>query len=104
MTIYIFFGILAAAWLVSVAASILAIWWSHRSAKFWLALVLSVLALVIAYYGLTHFHFTQTTTTNGQVTWKFDSHWPFIGSVVLGGFALAYTVWRKIKGATQIAS
>jgi hypothetical protein len=78
---------------------VLAIRWSFFSVpgRFWPGVILSLGTLVIAYYGITRFNFNSTTTVNGQVKWRFDSMWPFMGSSVLGAFALAGTIWKKTK-------
>ena len=84
---------------MSIVPALLAIRWSRR---FWLAVILSLLALAFAYYGMTRFRFDSTTTVNGHVKWRFDSKWLFIGSLILGAFALGCSIWRKMN-STHVA-
>jgi hypothetical protein len=99
MPLYLFFGILAGVWLVSLVPSVLAIRWSGR---FLPAVILSLLALAIAGYGMTRFHFDSSKTVNGQVVWRFDSSWLFIASLALGGCALGCAIWKKTKSARVV--
>jgi hypothetical protein len=101
MPIYVYFAGLAVFWLFSIVASVVAIRWSFLSVRgrFLPAVILLLSALVIAYLGITRFHFDSTTTVNGHVKWRFDSRWLFIASLVLGVFALVYTIWKKRKSA-----
>jgi TctA family transporter len=101
MSLYVFYGLLAGFWLASIVACVLAIRWSCLAVRtrFLAAVILSLSALGIAYLGITRFHFSSTTTVNGQVEWRFDSRWLFIVSLVLGAFALGYTIWKKRRSA-----
>lgn len=103
MSIYVFYGLLAGFWLSSIVACVLAIRWSCLSirTRFLPAVILSVSALAIAYFGIARFYFNSTTTVNGQVKWRFDSKWLFIVSLVLGAFALGYAIWRKWRSADE---
>jgi hypothetical protein len=96
MSLYVFFGIVAGIWLMSVVPSVLAICWSRRFRR---SVILSLLALAIAWCGMKRFHFDSTTTVNGQVKWRFDSQWLFMASLVLGAFALGCSIWRKMNSA-----
>ena len=84
-------------WLASIVAGIIAIRWSALSVRgrFVPAIILSLLILAIACLGMRRFHLSPTIVVNGEVTWRFDSNWLFMASLVLGGFALLYTIWRK---------
>jgi len=94
---YTLIGVVAALWLAVIAACAFAIRWSflaHRR-RFWPALILSSLALVIAYLGLTRLGMAASNTVNGRVQWSFNSKWFFIASLVLSLSALACTLWKR---------
>ena len=99
MVLYVYCGILALVWLTGIAAAMLAIRWSLWSVRrrFWPAVILSFMSLAIAYVGITRVNFNSTRTVNGHVTWRFDSRWLFMASLVLGIFALGCTLWKKRK-------
>jgi hypothetical protein len=101
MSLYVYGGILALAWLAGIVASALAIRWSFLSVRggFWPGVVLSLASLAIAYCGVARFTFNSTQAVKGQVTLRFDSKWLFAASLVLGAFALACTIWKKAKSA-----
>jgi hypothetical protein len=101
MSLYVFLGILAVIWLASIVTAILAFRWSYLSVpgRSLPAIILSLAALAISYYGLTRFHFDSTRTVNGQVKWRFDSNWLFTVSLILGACALTYTLWKKAQSA-----
>jgi hypothetical protein len=103
MSFQILIGVVAALWLAGIAACVLAFRWSFlaNGRRFWPAAILSILALVIGYLGLTRFSISASKTVNGEVQWRFDSKWFFIGSLVLGGLALAYTLWKGRKAAAR---
>ena len=71
MSIYVYYGILAGSWLVSLVAGALPIRWSFWPVRgrFLPAVVLSFLALAIGYLGTTRFYTVTTTTVNGQLKW-----------------------------------
>ena len=99
MSFQIYRAILGGFWLVSVIASVLAMRWSFSPVRrrFGPALALSLSALAVSGLGIARFHYTTTTTTNGVVTWRFDSRWLFIISMLLGLCALVCTIWRGRK-------
>ena len=91
------YAMFAAHWLITIAACGLAIRWSFSSPpqRFYLSLVLSVLALASSSWGLACIRLTITQTTNGRFSDQFDSNWFFTASVILAALALVFTVWRK---------
>lgn len=104
MTFNILVGIATTLWLLSIAACGLAFRWSYLSVprRFWPAVILSGLALLLGFLGLTRFHIVASKTVNGQVQWRFDSHWFFIVTLVLGGGTLAYALWKRKKMAAAV--
>jgi hypothetical protein len=99
MTYQIFIGVIVVVWLASIAAALCAFGWGFMATRrrFWLAIILSVVALVISYLGLTHFSFAYSQTVNGVVTSSLNSKWFFIASLLLGTLALLCTIWKKWK-------
>jgi len=91
------FAVPAGLWLASMIACIMAFRWSFLSVRgrFWLAVILSLLALGLGYVGMTRMRVISTTTVNGEVKWRFDSNWLFVSSLVLGGSVLVYTIWKR---------
>jgi hypothetical protein len=104
MSFQILIGVIATLWLAGVAACVLAFRWSFvaNRRRFWPAVILSILALVIGYLGLTRFRVSASKTVNGVVQWRFDSKWFFIGSLLLGALALVYTLWKGRKAAAAL--
>jgi hypothetical protein len=100
---YTLIGVVAALWLGGIAACLLAFRWSFLAnrRRFWPALALSMLALLISYLGLTRFRISAAQTENGRVTWHFDSRWFFIASLALSALALAYTLWKRFRSAAN---
>ena len=99
MTFHILVGIAADLWLVSMGGCVLAFRWSWLSVpgRFWAAVILSVAALVLGYLGMTRFHVVSSKTVNGQLQWRFDSHWFFIVTLLFATLTLAYTLWKQRK-------
>jgi hypothetical protein len=99
MTFNLLIGVIAILWLASIAAGLCAFGWGFLAARrrFWLAVVLSLVALLISYLGLTHFSFAYSTTVNGVETSSISSKWFFMASLLLGALALACAMWRKWK-------
>lgn len=97
MIAYIYLAILLGVWLLSMAANIAAIRWSCRAVprRFAPAMVLSVLALVVSYFGTARHYFRSTTMVDGAVTWRFDTRWLFTASLILSVFAVLLTLWAK---------
>ena len=103
MRFQIYRAVLGGFWVASIIASVLAIRWSFSPVRgrFRRALILSLSAIAIAYLGIGRFNYQSTTTVNGVVTWRFDSRWPFMISMLLGVCALACTIWRRRKSVGQ---
>ncbi len=95
----ILYGLVGGLWLTSIIAAIIAIRWSFLDVRgrFVPAIILSLLALAIAYLGIVPFRAYSTMMVSGQVTQRFDSRWLFIPSLILGGFALLYAIWKKAR-------
>lgn len=93
---YILFGIGAGLWLAGIAACVLAFRWSGRAdrGRFWPSVILAIVALLIGYVGLTRYSISASKTVNGQVQWRFDSKWFFIGLLAAGVVALVCALWR----------
>jgi hypothetical protein len=100
MTFNVLVGIAAVLWLLSVVACVLALRWSSIPRRFWAAIILSGVALIIGYLGITRFHVVASETVNGQLRWRFDSKWFFIATLVLGAITLGYTLWKRAGSAT----
>ena len=94
MTFQFLIGTIAALWLASLAACILAWRFSFVPNRFAASIILSVAALAIGYLGLTRFHVSASRTVNGQTQWSFNSRWFFIATIVLGALTLAFTIWK----------
>jgi hypothetical protein len=88
--------IIAGLWLLSLAASFVAIWFGclASSRRFKCALGFSVASLAIALAGLNLFHFSFTKTTNGS-TLALDSKWFFLAAIGLALFALVLAFWTR---------
>jgi hypothetical protein len=103
-TIYILSAIAAVLWLFSLAAcavAFLCCCFSGRR-RYWLAIVLSGLAILISYLGATRFHVTYSRTVNNS-HWSIDSRWFFIVPLVLGALALAFALWRRSRSSRVAA-
>lgn len=100
MSIHIFYAVIAALWLFSFAAGLLALRWSvvpgHR--RFRGALISSCLAIAVSNLGLARLHFTASQTTNGRVDWSINSKWFFLASLVFGAVSLILSLWNWKKG------
>jgi len=90
-------GTVMGLWLLSIVVCIIALRWAMFSMprRFWSAVVLSVVALIGGYVGMTHFRVVASKTVNGQTQWKFDSKWFFVATLILAALTLAVTVWRQ---------
>ena len=54
------------------------------------------LSLAIACLGIRRFRVRSgRMIVNDHQIWWFDSNWLFVVSLVLGGFALLYAIWKK---------
>jgi hypothetical protein len=101
MTVAINLGIFGSFWLLSMTLAVMAIWWSLFSARgrILTATILSLSALTIGLLGSTYFHITWTGWANGQLQYHYDTRWLFIAPLVLGVFALACTVRKKVRSS-----
>jgi hypothetical protein len=98
-TIYVLFAFAAILWLFSLAAGVFALLCSCLAPsrwRFWVAVVLSGLVIVMGYLGATHFHVTYSRTVNNS-HWSIDSRWFFIVPLVLGALALSLAIWRQSR-------
>ena len=95
MTFQFFIAIAVICWLASLAACVIA-WFAKR---FVVSLILCLTALAIGYLGLTRFHLSASKTVNGQVAWSFNSHWFFVGTLILAVLTLTYCLWKHRKRA-----
>jgi glucan phosphoethanolaminetransferase (alkaline phosphatase superfamily) len=97
-TIYSLFAVAAALWLFGLAAcgiALLCCCFPERR-RSWLAVVLSVMAILIGYLGTAHFHVNYSRTVNNS-HWSIDSRWFFIVPLVLGPLSLGLAIWRRSK-------
>jgi len=99
MTFQLLIGIIAALWLASLAACVLAWRFSFVANRFVASIILSVTALAMGYLGLTRFHVSASRTVNGETQWSFNSRWFFIATLVLGALTLAFTIWKHRRTA-----
>jgi hypothetical protein len=101
MSLNVFVGVIGVFWLMSIVACVLALRWSFLSmqGRFWPAVILSSLAVVIGYLGITRIHIIHSQTVNGQLQWHFDSRWFFLVPLLLGALALIYTIWKGQRSA-----
>jgi hypothetical protein len=92
-------AVIAVAWLFSCGASLLGLLCNIRPGprRLWVALISSCFAILVAYLGWSRLQFRASRTVNGQVEWSVDSHWFFIGALVLGALSLALTLWNWRK-------
>src|SRR5678816_551870 len=100
MTFNVLVGIAAVLWLLSIVACVMALRWSSVPSRFWAAIILSGVALIIGYLGMTRFHIVASETVNGQLRWRFDSRWFFIATLIFGAFTLAYTIWKRTRSVS----
>src|SRR6478609_1790969 len=99
MTLRDLVGTVMCLWLLSIVACIISIRWALFSLprRFWPGVVLSVLALIGGYLGMTHFRVMASRSVNGQVQWKFDSRYFFIVTMILAAITLGIMLWRQKK-------
>jgi|SRR5215831_7979149 len=100
-----FIAVVSAVWLIGCGAAILALYWNMKagSKKWWASCILSAIALVIGYLGLTRIQFHASKTVNGHLEWSVNSQWFFIATVVLGAASLAWSVWNARKAVGRRA-
>ena len=94
----------SAIWLLSCAASVLAVYWNivAPARRLLAAFISSCLAILIGYWGLRWIQFNASRTVNGHVEWSINSRWFFIGALVLGGASLALTLWNWRKASRHL--
>ena len=97
MTLPVLIGVALTHWLITIAACVLVFVWSATAIqrRFWPCLILSVLAFISSYWGVTHIHIASSQTVNGHLQWRIDSTWFFTASLVASVGALACTLWKK---------
>jgi len=103
MSVDFFIAVVLTHWLLTVAAGALVFIWSFFRRRFWPCIVLSVLAFLSSYYGVTRIRITSSQTVNGHLRYYIDSRWFFIASLVFSLLALAYTLWKRWR-APQVAN
>jgi hypothetical protein len=99
MTFSTLIALAAALWILSCTASSLALYFNFRAGpgKWRAASILSGVALLISYYGLSHVHIGASKTVNNHVVWSVNSQWFFVGALVLGAASLAFSLWNWRK-------
>ena len=95
MTFNTLVALVAAVWLFSCGASLLAMYWNFvaRAQRRKAALFSCCVAILTAYLGLSRVHLSASKTVNGRLEWSVDSRWLFIAALALGGAALALSLW-----------
>ena len=106
MTFSTLIALASAVWLLSCGASLLALYWNRvaGSRRLRAAFISSCVALVLGYGGLSRIQLNASRTVNGQVEWSINSHWFFLGALVLGAASLALNLWRWGKARTGLAA
>jgi hypothetical protein len=108
MSFSLLIALASVVWLLSCGASMLALYWSLRagSTRWRGPLVLSCVALLASYVGLSRVQFHASKTVNGNVEWSFNSRWFFLAALVLGAASLAISFWKysKVRGLDAAAS
>jgi hypothetical protein len=99
-TIYILFAVAGVLWLFSMGCGAVALFSCcfPGRLRFWLTIVLSGLAILIGFLGMTRFQVTYSRTVNGS-GWSINSKWFFIAPLVLGIFALVLAIWRRSRSS-----
>src|SRR5215510_4115559 len=102
MSLQVLIGVGLVFWLILLAAGLLAVGWSFSSIhkRFWLCVALSIAATLGSWWALRHYHLAWSQSVNGQRQWLVDSSWFFTTTLVLGGLALACTLWQRRKSST----
>ena len=95
----------SAVWLLSCAASVLAMYWNivAPAQRLLAAFISSCLAILIGYGGLAWIRLNASKTVNGHVEWSINSRWFFIGALGLGGASVALTLWNWRKASSRLA-
>ena len=97
------FAIAAVLWLFSLAVCAVAFLCCCLPGRrrFWLAIVLSGLAILMGYLGTMRFHVKYSQTVNDS-HWSIDSRWFFIVPLVLGALSLALAMWRRSRSSRVV--
>jgi hypothetical protein len=105
MTFGALIALASAFWLLSCAASALAVYWNIAAPaqRLRAAFISSCLALLLGYWGWRRIQLNASKTVNGHVVWSLNSRWFFIGALVLGGASLALTLWNWRKASRRLA-
>ena len=103
MTFSTLIALACAVWLSSCGASLLALYWNSgaRSQRPLAAFILSCVGLLVGYLGLSRIHLNASKTANGHLEWSINSHWFFLGALVLGAVSLALAVWNWRKASSR---
>lgn len=99
MSFQVLAGVAAAVWLASIAVCVLAFVWGQRAMphRFWGAVGLSLLALLIGMVGMTRVHLEASKTVNGRIQWHYDSRPYFTATVCLASLALLFILWKRYR-------
>ncbi len=97
--IYLIFAAPAAAWLMGVIACLFALRWSIAAVprRFWAAIVVSAMAIVIGYVGLTRYKLSYSKNSSDGTHWSINSKWFFISLIILGAVTLGLALWRRSR-------
>jgi protein-S-isoprenylcysteine O-methyltransferase Ste14 len=106
MTFNTLVALVAAVWLFSCGASLLAMYWNPaaRAQRRGAALVSCCVAILTAYLGPSRLHLSASKTVNGRLEWSVDSRWFFIVALALGGAALALSLWAWWQAPGRLAA
>ena len=103
MSVHVLIAVVLTHWLLTIAACALVFIWSFSRRRFWPCIILSVLAFLSSYYGVTRIRITSSQTVNGHLQYYIDSRWFFMASLVFSILALAYTLWKRWR-VSHVAS
>ena len=103
-TICVLFASAAVLWLFSLAVCAVAFLCCcfPGQRRFWLAVALSGLAILIGYLGTMQFHVKYSQTVNNS-HWSVDSRWFFIVPLLLYALLLALALWRRSRSSRVAA-
>ena len=106
MTFKILVALASVVWLLSCGASLLALYWNLMagSQRLRAAFISSCAALLIGYLGMSWIRLNASKTVNGHVEWSVNSHWFFLGALVLAATSVALTLWNWRKGRRRLAA
>lgn len=106
MTFSTLVALASGVWLLSCAASLLALYWNLMAGSQRLrpAFISSCAALLIGYWGVSRIQLNASKTVNGHLEWSINSHWCFLGALVLASASLTLTLWNWRKGRRRLAA